>query len=197
MLKAIEKVRPLPIDTICPGHGPILRSGWKEKLERSATAAGEYLARTKKTNRVLVAYVSAYGYTGEMARIIAGGLKRSEVEVDLLDIEHMLLGDLEEHVVHADAILVGSPTINKNTLLPIYKLFSVINPIRDKGKPAAAFGSFGWSGEAVKLIEDHLKNLKMNVIRQGTTARFLPNEEETGALEQLADELVVALKEGE
>ncbi len=197
MVKAIDKVKTLPIDTICPGHGPILRSGWKEKLERSAAAAGEYLARTKKKNRVLVAYVSAYGYTGKMAEIIAGGLKRSDVEVDLIDIEHMLLGDLEEHVVKADALLVGSPTINKNTLLPIYKLFSVINPIRDKGKPAAAFGSFGWSGEAVKLIEDHLKNLKMNVIRQGTSARFLPNEEESGELEKLADELVAALKEGD
>ena len=79
----------------------------------------------------------------------------------------MLLGDLEEHVVRADGIIIGSPTINQNTLLPVYKLFSVINPIRDKGKPAAAFGSFGWSGEAVKLIEDHLKNLKLKVVGEG------------------------------
>ena len=195
MLKAIEKIKPLPIDTICPGHGPILRSGWKDKMELSEKRARAYLTDTEKQNRVLVAYVSAYGYTGEMARILAGGLQSSGVEVDLVDIEHMLLGDLEEHLVKADALLVGSPTINQNTLLPVYKLFSVINPIRDKGKPAAAFGSFGWSGEAVKLIEDQMRNLKMNVIGQGAAARFLPNEQESGQLKKLAGELVDALKE--
>ena len=52
----------------------------------------------------------------------------------------------------ADGLLVGSPTINQNTLLPVYKLFALINPIRDKGKLAGAFGSYGWSGESPKLI---------------------------------------------
>ena len=77
---------------------------------------------------------------------------------------------------------MGSPTINQNTLLPVYKLFAVCNPIRDKGKPAAAFGSFGWSGEAVKLIEDHLRNLKLNIVLNGITARFSPGEEESDEL---------------
>lgn len=183
MLKAIEKIRTLPIDMICPGHGPILRSTWKKKIDRSAAIASCYLNDTERKNRVLIAYVSAYGYTREMAGQLAEGLKKAgEVEVDLLDIENILLGDLEEHVVKADGILVGSPTINQNTLLPVYKLFSVINPIRDKGKPAAAFGSFGWSGEAVSLIENHLKNLKLNIVAEGATARFLPDKEESASL---------------
>ena len=132
---------------------------------------------------MLLAYVSAYGYTGEMAHCLAEGIKKSgPVEIDMVDIEHMLLGDLEEHMVRADALLVGSPTINQNTLLPVYKLFSVINPVRDKGKPAAAFGSFGWSGEAVRLIEDHLRNLKLRIVSEGITARFLPDQEESDRL---------------
>ncbi len=183
MLKAIEKIRTLPIDIICPGHGPILRSTWKEKIDRSAAIANCYVNDTERKNRVLIAYVSAYGYTREMALQLEAGLKKSgNIEVDVLDIENILLGDLEEHVAKADGILVGSPTINQNTLLPIYKLFAVINPIRDKGKPAAAFGSFGWSGEAVGLIEDHLKNLKLNVLAEGATARFSPNKEEAESL---------------
>jgi len=183
MLKAIEKIRTLPIDIICPGHGPILRSTWKEKIDRSAAIAGCYMNDTERKNRVLIAYVSAYGYTKRMAMQLMEGLKRTgDVEVDLLDIENILLGDLEEAVAKADGILVGSPTINQNTLLPIYKLFSVINPIRDKGKPAAAFGSFGWSGEAVGLIENHLKNLKLKVMADGATARFMPNKEESESL---------------
>jgi len=196
MLKAIDKIKTLPIDVICPGHGPILRSTWKEKIERSAAIASRYMEETKRKNRVLVAYVSAYGYTREMAQQLAEGLKRAgDVDVDLLDIENTLLGDLEEHVVRADGILVGSPTINQNTLLPVYKLFAVISPIRDKGKPAAAFGSFGWSGEAVGLIESHLKNLKLKVVAEGAKARFLPNNEESDKLISFGENFASFLRE--
>ena len=196
MLKAIEKIRTLPLEMVCPGHGPILRSGWKEKIDNTASKAMHYLEETSRDNRVLLAYVSAYGYTRKMAEQIAIGLKKTAyTTVDMLDIEHMLLGDLEEHVVRADGILVGSPTINQNTLLPVYKLFSVINPIRDKGKPAAAFGSFGWSGEAVKLIEDHLRNLKLKVTTEGEKARFLPNSEESERLIKFGEDFARAVHE--
>jgi len=195
MLKAIDKINSLPIDMICPGHGPILRSTWKEKMDRSAKYATQYLETTRKENRVLVAYVSAYGYTKEMATMVAEGLKKAgNITVDLLDIETVLLGDLEEHVVRADGLIIGSPTINQNTLLPVYKLFSIINPIRDKGKPAAVFGSFGWSGEAVKLIEEHLKNLKLNVVSEGLAARFYPNSEDSDRIVTLAQEFGQALQ---
>lgn len=196
MLKAIEKIRPLPLETVCPGHGPILRSGWKDKIESSSKKAVKYLEETHRDSRVLVAYVSAYGYTREMAALIAEGLKKAgDTKVDVVDIENMLLGDLEEHVVRADGIMVGSPTINQNTLLPVYKLFSVINPIRDKGKPAAAFGSFGWSGEAVKLIEDHLRNLKLNVTSEGEKARFFPNSEESDRLIKFGEDFARAMRQ--
>lgn len=196
MLKAIEKIKTLPVDMICPGHGPILRSGWKEKIDRSLKLANNYMEETRKSNRVLIAYVSAYGYTEEMALRLADGLmKTANLSVELVDIENVLLGDLEEHMIRADGIIIGSPTINQNTLLPIYKLFSVINPLRDKGKPAAAFGSFGWSGEAVKLIEDHLRNLKLKVVGEGQTARFLPNSKETESLIRFGEEFVKAFQE--
>jgi NADH oxidase (H2O-forming) len=178
MIKAIEKIKPLDISIICPGHGPILRSTWKEKVKLSEQLSNAYLDKLVNcTKTVLVAYVSAYGYTAQMAKKIAEGLKsNSNLEVDLVDIETLLLGELEEKVVRSNAILIGSPTINQNTLLPIYKLFAVINPIRDKGKMAAVFGSYGWSGEAVGLIESHMKNLKFKVFQEGLAAKFYPYE---------------------
>jgi flavorubredoxin len=197
LLKACEKVSALPVGMICPGHGPILRSGWKEKFDRSLDLASKYMDVTSRSNRVMVAYVSAYGYTREMAMHIKEGLERSgDVRVDLVDIENILIGDLEEHVVRADGILVGSPTINQNTLLPVYKLFSVINPIRDKGKPAAVFGSYGWSGEAVSLIESHLRNLKLNIVAEGITARFLPSREEIENLVRFGEAFGRAMQAG-
>lgn len=180
MLKAIEKIKPLEIEAICPGHGPILRSSWKEKVELSEAYATEYLKLTKvyKEKNVLITYVSAYGYTKEMAEIIKIGLEMvNDTRVTLLDIENIDLGDLESELVKADGLLVGSPTINQNTLLPIYRLFSVINPLRDKNKHAAAFGSYGWSGEAAGIIAGNLKNLKLNVMEDLGKFKFSPDEE--------------------
>ena len=181
MLKAIDKIRPLDIAAICPGHGPILRSTWKEKVDLAEHYAQAYMDAANSKQRVLIAYISAYGYTKEMAMKIAEGLKMAgDIDIDLTDIENIMLGDLEEKLVRANGLIIGSPTINQNTLLPVYKLFSVVTPIRDKGKAAAAFGSYGWSGEAVKMIEDHLKNLKFNVITEGLSAKFYPGKDKAG-----------------
>ncbi len=182
MLKAIEKIKPLEIACICTGHGPILRSTWKEKIDLSEKYSQEYIETVGHCqSNVLIAYVSAYGYTTEMAKMIADGLQTyKNLSVDLVDIENILLGDLEEKIVKSNAIIIGSPTINQNTLLPIYKMFALISPIRDKGKLAAAFGSYGWSGEAVTIIENHLRTLKLNVICEGLAAKFFPNDNKAG-----------------
>ena len=184
MLKAIEKIDPLEISMICPGHGPILRSTWKDKVRLSKEYSESYFKSQEGImQRVLIAYVSAYGYTREMAEIIARGVREaSQIEVRLLDIEHLASGEIEENIVRSGGILLGSPTINRNTLLPVYRLFSVINPIRDKGKPASAFGSYGWSGEAVPMISDHLKNLKLEIVQEGLTTKFLPGKDQTAEL---------------
>ncbi len=179
MLKAIEKIRPLEINAICPGHGPILRSSWQKYVDLSEKYATEYLEKTKSLNkRVLIAYISAYGYTAQMAENIMKGLEEAgNLEVELIDIETMSLGEMESSLVRSDAVIIGSPTINQNTLFPVYKFFSVVNPIRDKGKLASAFGSYGWSGEAVKLIQDHLANLKFKIAIDGLAEKFYPHND--------------------
>ena len=198
MLKAIEKIEPLEISAICPGHGPILRSTWKDKVTRSKQAAEIYLADSAcEGNNVLITYVSAYGYTKQMAEAIAEGIKDSiECSIKVVDIEKIMLGELEELIVRSNALLIGSPTINQNTVLPVYKLFSLINPIRDKGKKAAAFGSYGWSGEAVKLIEDHLRQLKLNIVLDSISLRFSPSNGKVLALKEFGQKFAQELLKG-
>lgn len=182
MLRAIDRISDLEIDAICPGHGPVLRTTWKEKVQLSAEYANEYIKLTsdRKVRNVLITYVSAYGYTKEMAGAIKLGIESTgNVNVTLLDIEKIDMGELESEVVKCDALLVGSPTINQNTLLPVYRLFSVINPLRDRGKLAGAFGSYGWSGEAPRIISDNLRNLKLTVFEETAGFKFMPDEEKT------------------
>jgi len=199
MLKAIEKIDGLDIDMICPGHGPVLRSHWKEKVELSREYASDYLQKITGTDSyILITYVSAYGYTREMAQTIEEGIRGEGYNnVEVVDIENIQPGELEERIVRAGALLVGSPTINKNTLLPVYKMFSLINPLRDKGKIAGSFGSFGWSGEAIDLIDSHLKNLRFDVPHPGLGIKFFPDGGQKTELLRFGQRIAGALKEKE
>jgi len=184
-LKAIEKIRPLEIDTICPGHGPVHRDNREEIIKLTQELANQYVELTseRKRKNVLITYVSAYGFTKKMAEEIAAGIEDTgEMDVTMLDIENASLGEMESELVLADAILVGSPTINQNTLLPVYKLFAVVNPYRDRAKIAASFGSYGWSGEAPKIIADNLRNLKFRVFDDQAAYKFYPGDDKIAAL---------------
>ena len=181
MLKAIEKINRLDIKMIAPGHGPVLRSSWEKYVSLSRALSEEYL-KLPLRHKVFVAYVSAYHKTGLLAQEIADGiLSEGDFLVDIVDIEKTPIGDLEQKVAESEAIVIGSTTINQNILLPVYKLFSVINPIRDKGKIAGGFGSYGWSGESSEMIRTNLQNLKLNYLGEGIFVKFSPDEAERKA----------------
>jgi NADH oxidase (H2O-forming) len=184
-LRAIEKVAPLKMEFICPGHGPVHNTNLKEVVDLTRDYAMRYLNLTavKETKNILITYISAYGYTKKMAEEIAAGVvENPSIKATLRDIENMSPGDMESEIVLADALLVGSPTINQNTLLPVYKLFSVINPLRDNSKLAGSFGSYGWSGEAPKIISESLRNLKMRMFDDNAAIKFFPGDEKSEGL---------------
>ncbi|HTX88466.1 MAG TPA: FprA family A-type flavoprotein, partial [Bacteroidales bacterium] len=179
VLNAIEKIGPLDISMIAPGHGTILRSDWRKWVQLTEQYAREAIA-AQKSGRVFVAYVSAYQNTKLIAEKIAEGLRQAgEIEVDLCDIEKMPLGEIEEKLIASSAIILGSPTFNQNILLPVYRVLALINPIRDRGKLAAAFGSYGWSGEGAKIISSGMANLKLDLFDEGLMIKFTPHKETT------------------
>ena len=178
MLKAIEKIKPLEISVICTGHGPILRKNWKRYVDMSEKRALAALENPVK-NRVFIAYVSAYHNTGDLANFIADGIKQAgNIDVEVMDIEKASLGSIDEQLAKSSGILLGSPTINQNILLQIYQVFALINPIRDRGKLAAAFGSYGWSGEGASLIESNFSNLKLKLFDENLFIKFSPDTSE-------------------
>ena len=189
MLKAIEKIRPLEIKAICTGHGPILRKDWRKWVDLSEKYAREALAEPQD-NVVFIPYVSAYHKTGVIAESIAAGVRKVEGMIaETCDIETTSIGDLDAAMAKSTAVIVGCPTINQNILLPIYKLFAVINPIRDRKKLAGGFGSYGWSGEGKKIIETNLRGLKLNYFKEGLFVKFSPNDEDLKAAEDYGEEL--------
>ena len=180
VLKAIENIRLREIAAILPGHGPLLTTHWKKYVDLSEQYANEYLNRPA-TPRVFIPYVSAYQNTSKLALKIAEGVKSAgNIDVDICDIEKMPLPEIESKLMIASGIIIGTPTINQNTFIQIYQLFAVANPIRDIGKLAAAFGSYGWSGEGTKIVEACLSALKFNFIGS-LDMKFSPHEKDYNA----------------
>jgi flavorubredoxin len=179
MLRAIDHIKPLDIEFICPGHGPIHHVNLKKAIELAEKYASDYMKITTPSgyNKLLITYVSAYGYTKEAAEIIAGGiLENGGITVKIIDIENISPEDLEADLITSEGMLVGSPTINQNTLLPVYTLLSLINPIRDKGKLGGSFGSYGWSGEAPRIILENMRLLKLKTFEDIGSFKFAPGE---------------------
>jgi flavorubredoxin/NADPH-dependent 2,4-dienoyl-CoA reductase/sulfur reductase-like enzyme len=177
VLKAVDKIKDLDIDVICPGHGPILRDNPLKIVEIYKKWSTEELPQYGK-KRVVISYVSAYGYTEAMAEKIAEAIKSKEdFIVDLFDITKHNVEEILNKIYLADGILFGSPTINGDALKPVMDILNMLNPIVHGKKVAGAFGSYGWSGEAVRNIESRLKSLKMDIV-PGIRANFRPSEEE-------------------
>ena len=187
MTKAIDKIKPLEIDFICTGHGPVHGENSRRIMELCEKYSGEYLNLTenRKRKNILIAFISAYGYTRQAAEYIASGIKEAdEFKVEVVDIENMDGAELESRIIASNGLIVGSPTINQNTLLPVYRLFALINPLRDRGKLGGAFGSYGWSGEATKIILENLRNLKLSVFEQSGSFKFSPEGSKEEALRE-------------
>lgn len=176
MRKALERVRDLDISMICTGHGPVLDTGIDFMLDTYEEWCTVVNPNEKKT--VIIPYVSAYGYTGELAQAIAQGIKDSgDIEVRCYDMVEADQGKVLQELGFADGILLGSPTILGEALKPIWDLTTSIFPGTHGGKLAAAFGSYGWSGEAVPHLIERLKQLKMRVPDDGFRVRLKPSGE--------------------
>lgn len=174
MRNAINIVKTLDIDMICPGHGPVLDSN----IEELIATYEEWITPVAKPEKLTVAipFVSAYGYTAELAEKIAEGIRKSgDINVTTYD----LVTDEQEMVVakmiEADGVLLGTPTILQEALTPIWQLTISVFPIHCQGKLGGVFGSYGWSGEGVANISERMKQLKFEVM-DSFKIRFKPSD---------------------
>ena len=181
VMTALELIEPLELTVVAPTHGPILRERPRRYLARyrelSSTSFTDRIGNESLT--LLVFYMSSYGNTARMAEAIRAGAEEVPgVRVSLYDLEGGELQPFVDLIESADALVLGSPTINGDAVKPIWDLLSSLAVIDLKGKLGAAFGSYGWSGEAVRMIEDRLRGLKLRVPVAGLRIKLIPTEEE-------------------
>lgn len=175
MLEAVDKIKDLDIEIIAPSHGPILRTDPRKYVTQYVEWSTPSPAEAKK---VLIFYADAHGNTKMMANEVAKGAKIDGVEVELFDLTETAPGDVLDRIETSQALIIGSPTINGDAVKPVWDLLSSLATIKLRGKVGAAFGSYGWSGEAVGMIEDRLKSLKFKIPEPGVKFTLVPTAEE-------------------
>lgn len=172
--KKIKEVLALnvPVDMICPSHGVIWR---KDPLQ----IANQYLewANAYAENQITVAYDSMWDGTRRMAEAIAKGIVEADptVAVKLFNIARSDKNDLITEIFKSKAVLVGSPTINKGILSAVAAILEEMKGLKFMNKKAAAFGCYGWSGEAVKIMTQHLSSAGFTVVDEGLRAMWNPD----------------------
>lgn len=174
MKKALDRVRQLDITMICTGHGPVLDTNLDYLMDIYEQWCTDINPNTKKT--VIIPYVSAYGYTKQLSEKISEGIKDSgDIDVRSYDMVEADQNQVLSELAYADGILLGSPTILGEALKPIWDLTTNMFPGIHGNKLAGAFGSYGWSGEAVGHLTERLRQLRMKTV-EGLRVRFKPSE---------------------
>ncbi|MCC8022474.1 MAG: FprA family A-type flavoprotein [Clostridiales bacterium] len=191
MSKALDKIEPLSLSLICPGHGPVIDTEIPQAIAHYRSLFTP--APVGENKSVVIAYVSAYGYTRELAHMIAEGIEGTgNCSASLYDMETNTPQDVLRRIQSADGFLLGSPTILSDALEPIWALASRLNPVIHKGKAAAAFGAYGWSGEAVPNLTQRLAQLRFRTM-DGLCVLFKPSQEDIAAARQFGADFVKLL----
>ena len=194
VVEACEKVKPLKIKILAPSHGPILRKDpWKyirayEEWSRSPEPETEAL-------EVVIVYVSAYQNTRRMGEAIREGMSDEKVRVVLLDINATDTETLRDAIERADGLVVGTPTLAGDAPKPIWDVLSLIVTVSGKKRWGAVFGSYGWSGEAIKMVEERLKGLGIRLASSGLKVNFAPTEEDFAQCREFGRRFVATLHE--
>ncbi|MDF1526159.1 MAG: FprA family A-type flavoprotein [bacterium] len=190
-VKAMDKIEDLPVQIIAPSHGPVLRTDVNKYIEECRNWCA--VPSKGEKPRVLVFYASSYGNTRRMAESVADGCRGAGADVTLFDLEVTVGGSILDEVESADALAVGSLTINGDAVKPVWDFLSSLATLKLRGKAGAAFGCFGWSGEAVKFIEDRMKAIKLKVPVEGVRAKLMVTEQDLDECRALGKSLTESL----
>jgi anaerobic nitric oxide reductase flavorubredoxin len=186
VLKKIEEVLSLnlAVEMIAPSHGVI----WRKDPLQIVKKYQQWAAQEPEKSAVIL-YDTMWDGTRLMAEAIGQGLAAEGVPYKIF---HMALSDRNDvitEVFKTKAVIVGSPTFNQGVLPTLSPILEDLKGLRFQNKIGAAFGSYGWSGEAVKIIEEHLTRCKIQPVAEGIRAKWQPNSDDLAKCRELGQKV--------
>jgi len=160
----LEKIKKLNIEVIAPSHGYILRENTAKFIQMYDEMSS--LAALKQPKKVTIVYSTMTGNTAKIAQKLVQGLESAGVETSVFNLKNSDLAEVRKKITESDGILVGSSTRYADMVGNVEELLKLLEGEEVKNKFAAAFGSYGWSGEAIMHIENYLDKIGFNVINQ-------------------------------
>jgi len=174
--KKIEEVLSfnLPVNIIAPSHGIIWRDNPVQIIQKYMEWAKDY-----QENQIVIVYDTMWNGTRRMAEAIAEGIKSADkdVAVKLFNAAHSDKNDVITEIFKSKAVLFGSSTVNKSIMHAVGGMLDMVKGLGFKNKKAAAFGSYGWSGESVGIITEKLKDAKFEVVSDGIKELWNPDKD--------------------
>jgi len=177
----LNRLDDLPIRTIAPFHGPAIAESWRSLLV-DYHRWSENLDKAKLS--VALLFASAYGNTAAIADALGQGVARTGVRVESINCEFTPAEKLLEAIRGCDAVLIGSPTLGGHAPTPIVSALGTLLAEGDRAKPVGVFGSFGWSGEALDLLESKLRDGGFRFAFEPIKVKFSPDPATLKACEE-------------
>ena len=172
--KLLESVQAmgLTLNMICPDHGIL----WRKHPEKILEHYGSW-ARQETRDKVIVIYDTMWNSTEKMAKEIVDGVRSTGVEVIPMSVRNWHRSDIMTELMDAKALVVGSPTLNNGLFPTLCDVLGYMKGLKPQGKLGAAFGSYGWSGEAVKLLNKELETMDFELIEEGLRTLYVPDQD--------------------
>lgn len=168
LLAKVQEMQ-LPIKMLAPDHGVIWRSNPGKIIE----AYSRWCAH-QGNGKALVIYDTMWESTKMMAKAVAEGLHDAGIEYKLIDLQVNHRSDVMTDVLESSAVVLGSPTLNNGMLPRMADFLMYMRGLRPTNKIGAAFGSYGWSGEAVKMMNEILKDMNIILCHEGVKVQYVP-----------------------
>ena len=159
------------LDMIAPDHGLIWRSHITDVLQ-----AYDNWSQNKGRRKVLVIYDTMWESTHKMAKAITAAVSEEGVSVKMINLAVTHRSEVMTDVLDAKAVVLGSSTLN-NGLPRMAGFLMYMRGLRPTNKLGAAFGSYDWSGEAVKLMNAAMEEMKFDIIDPGVRIKYVPTHE--------------------
>jgi flavorubredoxin len=156
-----------PVKIIAPAHGVV----WRKEPE---VIINKYLewANGVTTNSAVVIFDTIWGATEKMAKAICRGLDQEGVSYKMFSAGASDLNDVMTEILTTKAVIVGSPTLNNGIMPSLTPFLEELRGLRFQNKIGAAYGTYGWSGECIKRIEEALGFAHIEVAQPGIKFQF-------------------------